>query len=405
MSSAPDTVGDRSPRIPQVAWRSLAGIAAVQATIGLAWVVYLLYVPQLLAMLGLPAKLGSMLLVAENLVNVGVEPLCGGLCDRQRRQWGTQMPFVIVGILLAASSFLCLPAIALLGNASNLARGLLAFAIMAWAIAMASFRSPVLGLLGKCAAKADLPWANGFLTFVRASVDSLRPLAGQSLLSWGAPVTFAVSSFSLLGAAAFLRARDPDLLSSPLPSQPTEPRPLHPLTMGHIFLTGAAIGAAFRLLFGEVMPRAETALHASPIGGWLLFAFALCALPAGYCGQRFGNRRTMAVGIALTVPALLLAGVFPRGTLVLLAIAAFGFSGVFNGGVPLAIAALPPARSGLATGFYFGGFSAAVAGLGWLLPQVAWFSWEAGAMAASAACLGVAFLVAATPRSPGDTTA
>ncbi|WP_219904345.1 hypothetical protein [Stenomitos frigidus] len=71
----------QSQRSQPVLWAQVMGLAAVQGAITLTWVVYNLYLPQLLGQLGLPQTIGVSLLIVESLLAIVLEPLMGSGSD------------------------------------------------------------------------------------------------------------------------------------------------------------------------------------------------------------------------------------------------------------------------------------------------------------------------------------
>ncbi len=72
-----------------VLWLPVCGLAAMQGAITLTWLIYNLYLPQLIVQLGLTKQLAEGLLIIENALAVVMEPLMGGLSDRAKRWVGT----------------------------------------------------------------------------------------------------------------------------------------------------------------------------------------------------------------------------------------------------------------------------------------------------------------------------
>ena len=85
-----------------VRWSQVACLALLHGSIGLSWIVYALYLPQLLGSLGLAAGLAVTLLAVENALAVFLEPLFGFLSDQSFRRTATRLPFIVAGVLIAA---------------------------------------------------------------------------------------------------------------------------------------------------------------------------------------------------------------------------------------------------------------------------------------------------------------
>ncbi|NJO20111.1 MAG: MFS transporter [Spirulinaceae cyanobacterium RM2_2_10] len=285
----------------RIGWRRVGGITAVQAAITLCWVIYAFYLPELLVDLGYRRELAIILLNLENLLEVAIEPLFGGLSDRTQSQLGTRLPWIGLGVVLSAALLLFLPFLTWLGSPSSAWRWLLPVLAVAWAAAMAIFRSPTLVLLGRAAPTPQLPLAAAALTLVEQLVGALRFTAYTFILSLGPLFTFAIGSLALLVAAAVLRVVTP-----PDPPDPEPRRSLPTLNWRAVVLfvgTGIALATALRFSLAALGQTAAQWLGDERAGlGLLVFSTlaALCALPAGKLATRTGNTRAMAAGAVAT---------------------------------------------------------------------------------------------------------
>jgi Na+/melibiose symporter-like transporter len=63
---------------PRVLWIQVWGLAAVQGAIALTWVIYNLYLLQLLTDFGFPKGFATGVLILENILAAVMEPLMGG---------------------------------------------------------------------------------------------------------------------------------------------------------------------------------------------------------------------------------------------------------------------------------------------------------------------------------------
>ena len=126
----------------------------------------------------------------------------GSFSDQRQHQIGTRLPLISLGAVLAAGLFGVIPTV-LVGGQGPLRWGL-PLLLIAWATAMAVFRSPVLSLLGRYALGTQLPQAASILTLVGGLSGALGPLAGQFILGLGPFVAFTLGSAVLLLATLTL---------------------------------------------------------------------------------------------------------------------------------------------------------------------------------------------------------
>jgi hypothetical protein len=372
-----------------VLWANVVALAALQGAIACAWVTYRLYLPELLASVGL-AGWGPSVLLLETGLAVALEPLAGWWSDRAWDRLERRFARVAIAVLVAAILLIGLPFLAAAGPG---VAALLLVVLLGWAVAMAAFRSPAIALLRHYALASQLPQAMGILTFALALVGAIAgPLQGL-LASLGATVALGGSSALLVAAAGWMAiARPANALApavSPPPDALPEKAPLEileidgdgewaetspaVLPMGAaprsrlpgptVFALGMAVAAALRLWLGTLGAAGDrwfAALDPTlvPFGAGLAVAFL--AVPAGAVTALWGLGRTpmlAAIALAMVWPFF---GVIasPHGGLGLLIVAIAGWTVIFNGAIPLLLGAVPQGRDGFAIGLYFSGFAA-----------------------------------------------
>jgi hypothetical protein len=385
-----------------ILWRQVGGVAVLQGAITLTWMLYRLYVPQLLAGFGFPG-FEMAIGILEDALAVAIEPFAGWLSDKQRRWMGTRFPIIIVGAILSSLLFIMIPAIFIFGSPVSSWRWILPAVIVAWAVAMAMFRSPAVSLLGKYASQTQLPQAMSLLVLAGGVVGALKPVASGFILSLGPAFTFAIGSFVLLAAVAFLRSVNPDATVSELPSDTQIDDRVSILSLCLIAITGMAVAWGSRAMAERILPDVlATQIPGIDIKLLMMgvgFALAFASWPAAKVAVRAGNRRALLGGLTTTA-VLLLVMAFSQGAVAVSAIvmaAILSYSLVANGTVPFALSLVPPLRGGLGVGIYFGGFS-----LGMTLYSIV-FGASLGLPVVNAAVIGaIAFLVAGVCIAAGD---
>jgi hypothetical protein len=98
-----------------ILWRQVGGVAALQGAITLSWMLYRLYLPQLLTGFGFPG-FDRGITILEDTLAIAIEPLAGWLSDKQRHWMGTRFPLIVVGAILSSVLFITIPAIFIFGN-------------------------------------------------------------------------------------------------------------------------------------------------------------------------------------------------------------------------------------------------------------------------------------------------
>ncbi|MEL6230001.1 MAG: MFS transporter [Cyanobacteria bacterium J06627_3] len=350
----------------RILWLQVLGLAAVQGAISLTWVIYNLYLKDLLLVFGFSAGLATLLLVIENAMGALMEPLMGTFSD-QRQHWvGSRFPQIALGLILSAVCFLGIPVVVVIGGVSL--KALLPVAMVAWALAMTVFRSPALSLLGRYAFEADLPQAASVLTMVGGVTGAMAPLASDFILNLGPLAAFSIGTVVLLLAALVLRQVNPSKTVSSSPSSTGANAQMQWANLPWIFATGASVALGLRLLL-QSFPKAVAGTgFAQPklIMVALFVTVAVSALPCGQLATKLGNRRAMMIGFSGLVLAVGVTTVMgTAGIAVLVAIAiGIAFSLVANGTLPYALSMVPPTKAGLGTGLYFSGGAAAMSVLG-----------------------------------------
>jgi Na+/melibiose symporter-like transporter len=351
-----------TPFSHRVLWLQVWGLAAVQGAISLLWVIYNLYLPKLLDQFGFPPAFATGVLILENILAAVMEPLMGGLSDRAQRWIGSRFPFIAVGVILAATCFIAIPVVAILGTQLQALRWLMPITLIVWALAMTVFRSPALSLLGRYAFATNLPQAASILTLVGGVAGALGPLSGNFILGLGSMVAFTIGSIVLLAAATVLRQVNPNqrVQMSPPPSplsQPDRYLAIGGLTL--LFGTGIGVGLGFRLLmqsFPKIL-KLQGVPQPGLILGLMFVALAMTAIPAGKLATYWGNQIAMIVGLAamamLCSAMSLFQSVWISGVIAIALGAVFSL--VSNSTLPLALSLVPLDKGGLGTGIYFSG--------------------------------------------------
>ncbi|MBD2178896.1 MFS transporter [Pseudanabaena sp. FACHB-1998] len=370
----------------QIKWLQVWSLASVQGAISLTWIAYAAYLPKFIEQVfayppSQAQQFAALILVIESAIAVIVEPLFGGLSDRWQRWYSTRMPFIIAGAIGSTAIFIGLPSVVIFGGANEITRLILPSLAILWAMVMATFRSPVICLLGIFAGATQLPLAGSVLTLVGGFVSSIRPLATGFILSLGAPITFTIASITLLAAVAGLRSAMLHIPKNLAPDfDEKEPLPiLQSLpNLAIVMLVGAAIGLGLRLLMGDVVPRTFktelvnfTGFPFEILMGTAFITQALLAIFTGRLSKLIDNRRLMMFslgGLAVGL-ALLTTGSGAIASIVIIIWMMFCLSAVNNGMVAFALTMVSKSLSGLSIGTFFGGLSGAIAIFGCLVPK------------------------------------
>ncbi|MGV0104172.1 MFS transporter [Nostoc sp. DSM 114160] len=372
-----------------ILWVQVWVLAAVQGAITLSWLIYNIYLPQLLTQFGFPASLAVDLVLVENALGAVLEPVMGGLSDQARRWVGTRFPFISVGMILASALFIAIPCVVSLIPPTTMMRSLLPIVLVAWALAMTIFRSPVMCLLGMYSTPAQLPLAVSFVTLTGGVIGAFRPISYKFILSLGPVYTFALGSFVILGAAAVLRLVNPPEAPVDKHQAETVKLPLQKLAL--ILGTGFGVAWGIRFLMDVLGKVLKTQLNTDNIDVlmvWIGIAIAIASIPAGIFAVKIGNRQAMLCGICAIIPSLLIM-ISLGAQIPIIGLIIASFSLIVNGAIPFALGLVPQRWAGLGIGMYFGGFALAMSLFGIIFPQLQVITPFVGAVGG-----GLAFLFA-----------
>lgn len=306
---------------PGVPLAKVAAIGAGFFGITLVWSVYNAYLPLLLARFVDSAALRGAVMGLDNLLALLLIPVVGAWSDRVDGRWGRRLPFVLVGMPLAALAFAVLPF-------SAQGFGTLIALDVVFLLAMTVFRAPVIALMPDHVAPDRRSTANGVINLM-GGVGGLVAFFALAPLYDRAPwLPFALAGALLLVAAAVLaRAADPHPPFVAQGSGAEDAAPLRALVrdLRGLWQAPGARAARWALLsiflyflgFAAVEAQFTTyavgslglsgGLAGLLLGGFSL-AFVVAALPAGLLGTRWGKARTMGYGLtALPVLFVLIA--------------------------------------------------------------------------------------------------
>jgi hypothetical protein len=354
-----------------VRWRSVGGLSAILMATTLSWMAYGLFQPQILREMGF-VRLAPWLGIFQGLLGAGIEPMVGGWSDRIQRRYGSRLPLITSGVVLAGLIFAIL-AILLQGQIPLPLRWIVPVLMSLWVVATIIFRGPVIALLRQAAPFEALPVANIALTAGFGIVGALEPLLNSAFHNIGTSATFLLGAIALtIGATALYASAPPAVLFALIPATRTA---IAPQRQAAIFGLGCGVGLEMNLLL-RLFPPGLAIHNAGLAPNWIaaiiLFISALVAAPLGLLAAHRSVKFALLAGlggilVCMGVLPLPLGGLGAWGAI---ALAGISFGLVFESQIPLALGLVPADRAGLGTGLYFGGIGAATAGLSTLLLQI-----------------------------------
>ena len=325
-------------------------LAGVQFFFTLAWTVYALQLPGLLATAGIAASWLTLLLMADQLVFAVMDVAFGVMADRMAEGYRRLARLLVVLSSLSAVAFVLLPLVA------GVAPGALLAVLAIWVVSASVVRAPTLILLGKrakAAQQADLVvwYASGM-----ALASALAPFVGLWLKGSDPRLSFSMSAVTLLVAVIVLLR----VVGKNVPVAEQEPpRPASFAAYLPLLLVLGLAGFGFQLhAFVNASPLYQ--LHAGKEQlPWLMplvwLGFFAMLVAVGPLLKRFGAMPVATGGILLTAAASYAAGVVGNlGMLIFLQlICGAGWAMAFAGLMERASSAGLRGSEGLFMGSFF----------------------------------------------------
>ena len=347
-------------------------LGVVQFFFAATWIVYVLYLPQLVAQVGMDKSATAWILMADQLVFVFADYASGVAADRVARTLGRISPWVLGATLVSCAAFLALPFVA-----PGVSPAVFVAVIMIWAVTSSALRAPPLALVGKYAAKPAQPILVGLSLLGLGVANALQPYLGLSLRGIDPRIPFALSSFALalvtlglvvaerrLTRAAAASRQEPASSSAASPQAAAGPAPV---------LIAAALLAALAFQVHVFIDSAPLYLRQAPkeqlpmLSPVFWIGFNLGMLPLSLASKRWPAARVMGSaalvaavtsGLATTAPNLsalvatqFVAGAAWAGVIIAafawaLARGGAGHAGAFAGAISSVLALATLARMG-----------------------------------------------------------
>jgi len=374
--------------------RSGLVIALVQFLFATTWIVYAIYLKELMQRVGLDPGLFLWVILVDQLVFMVSDTAMGYAADRVERALGRIGPFLVGVSALSCALFIALP---LLADTDLPGRGGLFLAlVLLWVGTSSVLRAPPLVLLTKYAALPRTPWLAALVLFGLALSGSASPYLGELLKGLDPLVPFAVTGLTLVATTVpliWLERRRPEAESVPVPLGRPDGAATMALLAGALF-----VGMGFQLHAFLNSSSLFLRFAGSETLVWLLplfwVGFKLAVFPGAWAARRLGPNQVLMA--AALIGCVALWGSSRAGGLAalmawqMLAGAAWGV--LFVSGISTALGLGRTGREGLTLGLWFSMLSLAallrlafaVGGvLGqpqaqvWL-PHAAWGLWAVG---------------------------
>ena len=382
------------------------------------WTTYNSYVPLILdsklrnlGRFALPVTLISTLtgfiMTIDNIFGLIFQPLYGRRSDNMRSRWGKRMPYLITGVPMCAVLFALIPHAA---KVEGLAGVLLMMAcIIVFNFVMSTWRAPCVSIMPDMVpikyqgdANAIVNITSAVFTIIIGAVPTLLSKVGFKAQIDGGDyssifLASSIISMILIGIVLLTvhfqdnrnepkkevsKADDRKLLGiNTLGLTPEVKRSMIVMMFALFCISGGSdgFGTYYTLFATKILNIAAT--KASLIKTIGTIAAAPIAIISGISGRLFGRRKTVMIGLTLSICSYIGMTVMTTFNLINYTVPMIIFYGLMQFGnglttfntLPIMLAMGGPERFGAFTGYYyFGTFSAAVVCptvIGWLVGQ------------------------------------
>jgi MFS transporter len=198
----------------------------LQLALTLSWAAYVIYLPKLLAEVGIAPTTVIFILMMDQLIFTVTDTAMGIAADRIAGVFGRLG--VLVGSLTAISSaaFIAMPYVAGSGPKAQI---LLIALIVIWTSTSSALRAPPLTLLCRYAAKPSIPFLSALVMLGYGVAGALSPYLGTLLRDKDARLPFILSSVVLLITALALTRAERDFVGRSPSSSPKAAKVAKPL--------------------------------------------------------------------------------------------------------------------------------------------------------------------------------
>ncbi len=336
----------------------LAYLGLIQFLFLLTWAVYVIFLGDLVARLGLPKDTVPRLLLLDQALFACADVLLGLYADRTMRLFRGLAPLVLGLSLISCVAFVALP---MLGA---VAPGLLFALIVLWVLTSSALRAPIYALIARRAQEPGRATAVSLLGMGLAS--ALAPYLGIALKGVDPILPFALCGASLalatLGFAAWESRQRPARGAADSVPSPAFAR------VGRLLAVMLLLGAGLQVhVFVNAAPLYKGLADPAWLP-WLMPVLWVGFSLAVFAGEpvliRVGMRRGLALSALLGTLAVAACLAAPNLAvlIVLQALTGIAWGGVLLAGLGLAGGAGRHGREGLFVGALFAGLALAAAG-------------------------------------------
>ena len=211
-----------TPSTPSTSNKVGITLALIQLFFTLTWTVYVIFLPQLAAQVGLAKDMVLVILMMDQLIFLVADTAMGVMADKAVRVFGKLGRWVVLLTLASCAAFLLLPLVASTGPQ---AQWLFLTLTIVWSVTSSALRAPPLVLLGKYAALAAIPRLASVSLIGLGIAGAMAPYLTVALRGIDPRWPFALSSVALALATFGILWAERTLKNGVVPDSKTIPAP------------------------------------------------------------------------------------------------------------------------------------------------------------------------------------
>lgn len=339
-------------------------------SISLTWSIYNAFIPKMLSNYLQSAAVIGFIMTIDNYFALFIQPAVGGFSDSINTRFGRRMPFIMIGMPLAAIFLFLLP------SYKNL--GMLIGFLFLTNLSMSIFRSPVIALMPDLTPPEHRSKANSIINFMGGMGAIMAYFLGSILWDKGKQYPFYMAGTlmlaSLLILFLFIKEKR-DAINYEIYIEAEEKKNLTRIKdlihteKNTLFLLAAICSLfigfqgieAFFTIYGEKFLNISVKTTVFSFT-FISLSFLIFAIPAGIIGTKFGKKKAISIGIfGLIICFMILTFIRNINTIRCIFIICGIFWALINiNSYPLVIDMAPKNEVGTYTGLYYM-FSAAAA--------------------------------------------
>ncbi len=342
-------------------------------SVSLVWPLYNNYVPIFLREFFDSQFLINLVMTLDNLLAVSLIPLIASLSDRTHTRFGRRMPYLMVGIPLAAISFIFLP------NYTSFLSFMLIITVLNFS--MAIFRAPTVALMPDITPAPLRSKANGIINFMGGLASVFVLIGGSILYRTNKSLPFIFTAVLMFFALGMLLKfiKEPKIgekaAEERISIRASVKAIVHDADKSTLYILIAiffwfvgyqAVEATFSNYCVQFLGLNEA--DSGLILGFFALSFLIFSIPSGFIGSKIGKRKAILIGlIGDTIVFLLLTLI---GTLIpfnqvlmmgLMMIGGFFWAMININSYPMVVERTTEEKIGTFTGLYY--FSSSLAAI------------------------------------------